>query len=442
MSISAVVLVGTVSPASSDDLRMTCDSGNIHFIGVKGSGQGGAGAETLNMGAEVHAVYKETKKKADAAGLTVKSSSISYPAEPVNTLATWNLGEGVKKYIGSISQGQNSLVQELITVAARWDNQAPQCRNSKFVLAGYSQGAMVIHRVLQNTAILPPTVINRIGGVMLLGDGDRYNGEGSQQGLPILVPGIGQANAAASQSKRINFPASVNKKVYSVCFRGDGVCNAIPGTQLLGFVSHTTKYKNVDDPDWRIFGGNWYREAVNSMLVSAISDSYPPFKPDPPATTTPPTTPPVTTPPTTPPTTAPTSPSHPTYSVGDWRIELLEQSCAVRAMVNTTKPPNLPEKGFWFFSSDEYPGWTNGGTASDGQQYGSFYTVFIASQNYKELPPGKQITTYFKVDTSYTGGDVNTADARTVLTIKWNVPVGDCTSSPQQRTIPTQITAP
>jgi hypothetical protein len=78
----------------------------------------------------------------------------------------WN---NVKKYLTSIDEGITSAVGE-----AEYLHQ--HCPRALLILAGYSQGAMVMHQAeLQLAAAHDTGVLSQIAGTLLLGDGDRVS---------------------------------------------------------------------------------------------------------------------------------------------------------------------------------------------------------------------------------------------------------------------------
>jgi hypothetical protein len=299
---------------------LSCED-NIHFVGIVGSGQ------RTDNSPQVRAVYDETVKQAAASNLSVSNYFLNYPAEPVWVLAVqWPVGAGVNRFIGSITQGIDNLVAHLNQKAAEWDASGLRCENSKFVIAGYSQGAMVIHRLLQQSGRLSDSAANRIGGAMLLADGDRYASDGTNQGpIRLLASGVGHATAAASKADRTPIPSRFRDIAYSVCILGDGVCDAVPGIQVFGFGLHLG-YRDMDSLSWRLTGRNWYRQATDSMLDSVNRVAVPPADPSPPVD--------------------PDDPAAPGIpGPGEWQVRVVEANCYFGLGVKTKTLPNLPVPG-------------------------------------------------------------------------------------------------
>lgn len=101
---------------------------------------------------------------------------------------------------------------------------AVACPDQQVVLAGYSQGAMVVHRVLLRlvgTAVLP-----RVVGAVLIGDGDRTSySRGQLSGSPAAsISGFGLTQALRRARADVP-PVASGLEVRTVCTRGDLVCD-------------------------------------------------------------------------------------------------------------------------------------------------------------------------------------------------------------------------
>ena len=110
------------------------------------------------------------------------AEAVDYPAVPVpdddGGVGAW-LG-----FMGSVDAGAAGAGQAVRAFVA-------QCPTSKVVLAGYSQGAMVVHRNLQALAASP-----NLAAVLLVADGDRRPDD------PTLQLGHGQWHPEARQGCR------------------------------------------------------------------------------------------------------------------------------------------------------------------------------------------------------------------------------------------------
>lgn len=174
-------------------------------------------------------VYKLLTK--DLGGQRIEVNSVDYGADRVQTLA-----HNRQKYFKGLAAGVSWTLQDLARHA-----KAAACPHQRIVLAGFSQGAMVMHRVLH---LLGGTnagrmVLARVAAAVLVGDGDqvpqdrqlRY-GSASDQ-----AQGIGQAFRALSHSLTAVFSAQLDSRVLSVCNTHDPVCD-FTGADLVNFKIH------------------------------------------------------------------------------------------------------------------------------------------------------------------------------------------------------------
>src|ERR1700710_1565786 len=134
--------------------------GDFHWIGAAGSGQrDGAGLTTNGgMGGVVYQSYQQLQAELAATGQTITAEAVQYPAAPVP------LEGGIGGWMGfmdSVEDGTDAAGKQFEAFTA-------QCPDTKVVLAGYSQGAMVIHRNLEDLADDP-----QVAAALLVADGDR-----------------------------------------------------------------------------------------------------------------------------------------------------------------------------------------------------------------------------------------------------------------------------
>jgi hypothetical protein len=134
-----------------------------------------------DMGAEVDKMGGVLQAALAAHSLTFTRSADEYPADPTSDLyPTWKdviasagnvsalediWAAKVAKYFISIEQGIRNAQSDVMAEVKR-------CPGTQIVLAGYSQGAIVMHQVELRLA-KDTAVTSRIAGTLLLGDGDR-----------------------------------------------------------------------------------------------------------------------------------------------------------------------------------------------------------------------------------------------------------------------------
>jgi Cutinase len=188
---------------------------DVHWIGAAGSGERGAEA-TINggMGRVVYQSFNTLKQLVERDGRTITAEAVEYPATPVpedGGVLDW------ANFMGSVDAGTAAL-------GGQYAAFTQQCPATKVVLAGYSQGAMVVHRNLHALADSP-----NLAASLLIADGDRLPDDptvniGSVTSVPGAGKGVAQdwpilAHAPAA------LPPALGSKTISVCDLGDAVCD-------------------------------------------------------------------------------------------------------------------------------------------------------------------------------------------------------------------------
>ncbi|CAN5734231.1 cutinase family protein [soil metagenome] len=191
---------------------------DLHWIGAAGSGERGAEA-SLNggMGRVVYQSFLDFQDQAAQNGQTVTAEAVVYPATAVpldGGLLDW------AGFIGSVDEGAAAL-------GAQYASFAAQCPTTKVVLAGYSQGAMVVHRNLQALDVSP-----NLSAALLIADGDRRPEDPTLNlGTATAVPGE-RLGVAQDWPILAHAPApllpTVGMRTISVCDYGDAVCDYDP----------------------------------------------------------------------------------------------------------------------------------------------------------------------------------------------------------------------
>lgn len=131
---------------------------DVVFVGARGSG------EASGAGKREGGVYDNFATKAGSpdTNITTEYRYLDYPAAGVDVITQ---NKDVGKYLSSIDHGQRQLVFGLNKLAQECD--------SRIVLSGYSQGALVIRLALSNSS-LNPGALEKIGGIALLSDPAKY----------------------------------------------------------------------------------------------------------------------------------------------------------------------------------------------------------------------------------------------------------------------------
>lgn len=199
-------------------------------IGARGSGQH-ENEKEMNMGPEVHDFF--VSLRALLGDGVVKGYGVQYPA--VNVLSGAGLAAGLHlggAYTDSVREGADDVKLHIHI------RQQSGCGSTKYILAGYSQGAQVMGDVLRDQSIR-----KSVAAVALFGDpyfnADSWSSRGSFDSSSYGVFG-----------PRPEWPADLNGRVFSYCHWHDAICNDtvrhhIKGTNLDAYV------RSFDDPGGR-----------------------------------------------------------------------------------------------------------------------------------------------------------------------------------------------
>jgi len=218
---------GLMATAANSRLTVSDECTPVLYVAARGSGQYGPGSDgwpggsskndPQGFGPELNEVYSNLTD--DLKGVGITPDSVRYPATSVTVLPHLH---GVSQYITGLSAGVAQVSDDLSEQAAR-------CPNQEIIMAGYSQGAMVIHRVLHRLAdtAAGQGILARTAAAILIGDGDQVEFDNEVRdgsALPFAM-GIGQFFPLLSGSSKTKFSASLGARVIRVCNWGDIVCD-------------------------------------------------------------------------------------------------------------------------------------------------------------------------------------------------------------------------
>jgi hypothetical protein len=175
--VAALGLIGSgLSPAHAvtpGPVRVgpASDCQDVVVLGAKGSGQ----TPHQNEGFGPEAWLGLTAYAGHMGGYRIGYFPVPYPAAPVETL----LKEKTRgEFFASIDTG----VQETLKFLAK---RQEKCTDERYVLIGYSQGAMAMHRVLWQLARattkyhqLGRQILPRLDGILAIADGDKAANQG------------------------------------------------------------------------------------------------------------------------------------------------------------------------------------------------------------------------------------------------------------------------
>lgn len=265
----AIVAACAVAVAGSAFVGFTSGVANaapgcpdVHWMGAAGSGERTDYeiAAYGGMGRVVYQSYRELEAQLQQEGRTITAEAVVYPAKDVPDdpgVLDW------ADYMGSVDAGAAALGGQYAAFTA-------QCPDTKVVLAGYSQGAMVVHRNLHAIGANP-----NLAAALLIADGDRIPDDntvniGSASTDPERTGGAAQdwpilAHAPAK------LPANIGVRTISVCEAGDAVCDYDPDVEEVSpaAVAIHTGY-TVGGSD-----GQMWTWMVHQLLGSAASTPAP-----------------------------------------------------------------------------------------------------------------------------------------------------------------------
>lgn len=199
------------------------------IVGVAGSGQEG-------YGTEVGTAVAHLKQKI-APPLEVREIILDYPAAGIEVLLkdlTIEVASGNWDYFESVGAGHVELVRQLGAASI-------ECPNERWILVGYSQGALVINQAASSFS----NDANRIFGVLLIGNPTRspFGQIAERQNFGNAAPGFGIS--VAIPAYRANYyPWELEHLTTEVCMEADPVCDYMTwftsNIGPFGYTVHTT----------------------------------------------------------------------------------------------------------------------------------------------------------------------------------------------------------
>jgi hypothetical protein len=230
---------------------------DVLLIGARGSGEPDSPA-THGLGPTVDAFSKPLEEALNARSVSYKHLLVVYAAADVKVLkptdaelailvealrvtggnpgaiaafAVQYYAAHLSKFLASIEEGITSGMDELRTEAA-------QCTRTKFVLAGYSQGAMAWHQTLLRLDRQQSPLLDRVVATVLIADGDRKRETAATRFGTAKFAGEGIRSALTVGEQDI--PSSKASSTFDICNAGDLVCDF-----SLPLLRHTDDATNV-----------------------------------------------------------------------------------------------------------------------------------------------------------------------------------------------------
>lgn len=162
--LGALILAGLIVGGigwSSEEAEAT-DCRDVEFLFLRGSGT------EYNNSDAWHSFRMAVDTHMPAVGVSYRVSDVDYPAVGItafNALGIWVSGGEAFKFGDSMRTGADNLVKY-------YENRVKQCGGTKFVVTGYSQGAMAMARALERMDA------RRVLYVAAMGDPELYLPEG------------------------------------------------------------------------------------------------------------------------------------------------------------------------------------------------------------------------------------------------------------------------
>ncbi len=224
LALAAVVAGTALAGLATGTATAAPGCADFHWMGAAGSGQrDGEGLSRYGgMGDVVYQSYEQLRTELASNGQTITAEAVQYPAAPVPLEG--GLG-GWLDFLGSVDDGTDATADQFAAFTAR-------CPDTMVVLAGYSQGAMVIHRNLYDLADDP-----HVAAALLIADGDRLPLDttinlGSTAGAPGVGMGVAQEHSFLASTNTSMLPPQIGARTVSVCDVGDPVCDSTPDSEM------------------------------------------------------------------------------------------------------------------------------------------------------------------------------------------------------------------
>ena len=263
-TISLCVAIGQDTSATTDLVAPLVDlygsppaasCSSLLVVGVRGSGEPGPGGNKATksnpwyggFGKTIQDVVNRIAAAVPSAGI----QSLSYPAIPVN-FNPRDFSKYSLAYLLSVNAGDNGLTSTISDVLSN-------CHNTRFLLAGYSQGAQV---VAESYPLMSQADQSAVVGVVLIGD-PYFNGSQANVDVGDYDSTLnGVLTSFPGGSPRI-MSGNLALKTASFCHSGDYVCNFSPANaaKCVHACPHSRYSKN------RLPDGSTYTTTASQFLL-------------------------------------------------------------------------------------------------------------------------------------------------------------------------------
>jgi hypothetical protein len=249
----------------------------VDFIGARGSGQAfDTGGTFKGYGPQVLKVITIMEGYLHAKKVSYGAEPVKYPAASVNDLDPSRLDfvdwtDYLNKHLGPFVASINTGVNETVDYA-EWAQKT--CHNSKIIMVGYSQGAMLMHDAEIQLETKDRAAFNLIIGTVLVADGNRMPktkakefGSSPAAGEGV-EPWVFSAAGLGNPFKDVPLPGSTA----NICNNSDIVCDtSLPALVHAGasMKVHTSSYANCNSKHQCSYGSALINGATWAGKIAA-----------------------------------------------------------------------------------------------------------------------------------------------------------------------------
>ncbi|MBF6173623.1 cutinase family protein [Nocardia blacklockiae] len=221
-AVGAVAVIGVAAsppasaapqpPAPAASMLQACQQGDIILIAARGSGD--LANSRYGLGETMWSAYASMYDEVANHGFN--GQKLRVVAVQYDAASAWNLVYNPPAFFASLAGGINATRRLLDEYRSH-----RECDGLGVMLAGYSQGAMIMHRILHDPAALAGV---NVWSPLLVADGDRvaYDTMNHWGGADPAKPGVGQYWPWISGSNPARFTIP---DVRDVCAPQDAVCS-------------------------------------------------------------------------------------------------------------------------------------------------------------------------------------------------------------------------
>ncbi|MFC8181589.1 cutinase family protein [Rhodococcus sp. NPDC057297] len=231
LAVALITAVEVATPAIGVAQPSGDCSTAVYFVGARGSDEplnSDDWDSPSNFGGPVRSFYDRVAATVGADRIAVRP--VIYPASEVESLLAPRVSPTLQTELHrSMDDGVKAVIKDLQIITERIERTG--CGDAQIVLAGYSQGAMVIHRAIlqlvnEDTA-LSRAVFKHLTAAYLIADGHRVPGD------RMVTEGSAVSSDGGINPLTQKFPDWLASRIYSICDYLDPVCSINPSTRSM-----------------------------------------------------------------------------------------------------------------------------------------------------------------------------------------------------------------